>query len=138
MSLRLTLLMLLKLSLSQRKLKRSSGISDQGLLLGSGFHSAQTTRMRVEVRTYARLIYNSPIGKTGSKAPGFAWKCIKPEDIMKKVNMDELLLVHCGEPWGHEQPPCSRQMIHFLERNEDVVTWVQASEIFCFVSRVLP
>lgn len=46
---------------------------------------------------------------------------------MKRVDMDDLILVHCGEAWPHAQPPCSRQMIQHLERNEGVVTWVQVS-----------
>ncbi len=44
---------------------------------------------------------------------------------MKKVDMDSLVIVHSGEAWTHPGPPCSRAMIRFLERNEDVVTWVQ-------------
>ena len=45
--------------------------------------------------------------------------------IMKMVDMSLVTLIHSGEGWSHEQPPCSRQMIHLLERNEAVVTWVQ-------------
>lgn len=45
---------------------------------------------------------------------------------MKRVDMSLVDLVHSGEAWPHSQPPCSRQMIRFLERNEDVITWVQA------------
>ena len=44
---------------------------------------------------------------------------------MKMVDMSLVTLIHSGECWPHEQPPCSRQMIHLLERNEAVVTWVQ-------------
>ena len=44
---------------------------------------------------------------------------------MKMVDMSLVTLIHSGEGWSHEQPPCSRQMIHLLERNEAVVTWVQ-------------
>lgn len=44
---------------------------------------------------------------------------------MKKVDMTELTLVHCGQSWPHAYLPCSRQMIRHLERNEDIVTWVQ-------------
>lgn len=44
---------------------------------------------------------------------------------MKAVDMGEVFVVHSGEPWGHSQPPCSRQMISFLEKNEGLVTWVQ-------------
>lgn len=45
--------------------------------------------------------------------------------MMKKVDMDALVVVHSGEAWSHSGPPCSRAMIRYLERNEDVVTWVQ-------------
>lgn len=44
---------------------------------------------------------------------------------MKTVDMDTVDLVHSGEAWPHPHPPCSRQMLQFLERNEGVVTWVQ-------------
>ena len=44
---------------------------------------------------------------------------------MKRVDMDSLMVVHSGETWAHVTPPCSRAMIRFLVRNEDVVTWVQ-------------
>ena len=44
---------------------------------------------------------------------------------MKRVESQDVFVVHSGEPWPHEQPPCSRQMIKYLERNEDIVTWVQ-------------
>jgi hypothetical protein len=48
---------------------------------------------------------------------------------MKAVDMDTVSLVHSGEAWRHQQPPCSRQMIQHLEKNEGVVTWVQV----CFL-----
>lgn len=51
---------------------------------------------------------------------------------MKAVDMDSVCLVHSGEAWGYQQPPCSRQMIRHLERNEGVVTWVQV------VARISP
>jgi hypothetical protein len=44
---------------------------------------------------------------------------------MKRVDMDTVVVVHSGEQWEHEQPPCSRQMIRYLEKNEGLVTWVQ-------------
>ena len=47
---------------------------------------------------------------------------------MKRVDMDELIIVHSGETWLHQVPPCSRAMIRFLERNEDLVTWVQVCQ----------
>ncbi len=54
---------------------------------------------------------------------------------MKKVDMEALVIVHSGEAWTHPAPPCSRAMIRFLERNEDVVTWVQ---VRAFSSAVSP
>jgi len=48
---------------------------------------------------------------------------------MKRVEPQDVFVVHSGEPWPHEQPPCSRQMIKYLERNEDIVTWVQARSL---------
>lgn len=44
---------------------------------------------------------------------------------MKPVDMTGMTLVHSGNVWPHEQLPCSRQMIRLLEKNEDLVTWVQ-------------
>ena len=44
---------------------------------------------------------------------------------MKVVDMQAVCLVHSGEAWGYQQPPCCRQMIQHLEKNEGVVTWVQ-------------
>jgi hypothetical protein len=44
---------------------------------------------------------------------------------MRAVNMENMSLVHSGETWSGAQPPCSRQMIRFLEKNESVVTWLQ-------------
>lgn len=44
---------------------------------------------------------------------------------MKQVDMQTVFFVHSGDEWNHPQPPCSRPMIQFLERNEGLVTWVQ-------------
>jgi hypothetical protein len=46
---------------------------------------------------------------------------------MKRVDMDTVVMVHSGERWEHAQPPCSRQMIKHLEKNEGLVTWVQVA-----------
>lgn len=46
---------------------------------------------------------------------------------MKRVEMEGFFIVHSGEPWPHEALPCSRSMVKHLERNESVVTWLQAS-----------
>ena len=53
----------------------------------------------------------------------------EPHWDMKRVDMDSLVVVHSGETWAHATPPCSRAMIRFLERNEDVVTWVQVDPV---------
>ena len=44
---------------------------------------------------------------------------------MKFVDMETVDLVHSGESWPYQHPPCSRQMLPLLERNEGLVTWVQ-------------
>lgn len=44
---------------------------------------------------------------------------------MKRVDMELVDLVHVGEVWPHPEPPCSKSMIQYLERNEGLVTWVQ-------------
>ena len=51
---------------------------------------------------------------------------------MKRVDMKSLVVVHSGETWAHLVPPCSRAMIRFLERNEDIVTWVQVFRSWFF------
>ncbi len=54
---------------------------------------------------------------------------------MKLVDMDSVDVVHSGEQWPFSQPPCSRQMICHLEKNEALVTWVQVSffVLSCFL-----
>ena len=47
---------------------------------------------------------------------------------MKRVDMGLVDLIHSGTPWPYEQPPCSRGMIKHLERNEEVISWVQVSQ----------
>ena len=44
---------------------------------------------------------------------------------MRQVDMTTVAVVHSGSPWLHNKPPCNRQMIHLLEKNESLVTWVQ-------------
>ncbi len=36
-----------------------------------------------------------------------------------------MLLVHYGREWPHEVPPCSKNMVSKLERNERLVFWLQ-------------
>ena len=49
---------------------------------------------------------------------------------MKQVDMATVFVVHHGEAWTHVQPPCNRQMIRYLEKNEGLVTWVQVVRLF--------
>ena len=44
---------------------------------------------------------------------------------MKRLNMSGVFVVHAGEDWRHQQPPCSREMMRHLERNERLVSWLQ-------------
>jgi len=45
--------------------------------------------------------------------------------------MDGMRLVHSGEDWAHERPPCSKDMTGFLEHNEKIVTWIQPAGLTC-------
>jgi len=47
---------------------------------------------------------------------------------MKQVNMDNMILVHSGSGWTYDQPPCNKQMIRYLERNESIVSWIQPKQ----------
>ena len=47
---------------------------------------------------------------------------------MKAIDMDTVVLVHSGDVWPHETPPCCKRMIRFLEKNESMVTWVQPKQ----------
>lgn len=49
---------------------------------------------------------------------------------MKRVDMSLVELVHAGEAWTHPRPPCCKRMIQHLERNEEIVTWVQVRFLF--------
>ena len=44
---------------------------------------------------------------------------------MRELDLAGLRLVHCGEDWPHDSPPCSREMVKFLERNETLVSWLE-------------
>lgn len=44
---------------------------------------------------------------------------------MKEVDMESVDVIQSGGSWTFEQPPCSKGMIPYLERNESLVTWVQ-------------
>ena len=44
---------------------------------------------------------------------------------MKRLDMTRVAVVYAGEDWPHDQPPCSREMMGHLERNERLVSWLQ-------------
>jgi hypothetical protein len=46
---------------------------------------------------------------------------------MKRLDMTGVCVVYAGEMWGHGMPPCNREMVPFLERNERLVSWLQPS-----------
>lgn len=50
---------------------------------------------------------------------------------MKEVDMNGVEVVQSGDTWTFPLPPCSRTMIPCLERNESLVTWVQAWPGMC-------
>ena len=39
--------------------------------------------------------------------------------------MKGMRLVHCGDEWKHTAPPCCKDMMRHLERNERIVSWLQ-------------
>jgi len=44
---------------------------------------------------------------------------------MIEIDTSGTLLVQEGVPWPHKKEPCSREMIHLLERAESFVSWFQ-------------
>jgi hypothetical protein len=50
------------------------------------------------------------------------WKWKAP---MKRLDMTGICVVFAGECWAHDVPPCSREMVPYLERNERLVSWLQ-------------
>jgi hypothetical protein len=44
---------------------------------------------------------------------------------MKRLDMTDICVVYAGDDWRHELPPCSREMMTHLERNEKLVSWLQ-------------
>jgi hypothetical protein len=55
---------------------------------------------------------------------------------MKRVDMSNVRVVCAGEDWRHTLPPCSREMMLYLERNERLVTWLQP--LGCTVENQMP
>lgn len=43
----------------------------------------------------------------------------------RTIDAHNMQIIHRGNPWPHETPPCSKAMTHHLERNEAVVSWIQ-------------
>jgi hypothetical protein len=39
--------------------------------------------------------------------------------------MTGVCVIYAGEGWRHRLPPCSKEMMSFLERNEKLVSWLQ-------------
>jgi hypothetical protein len=44
---------------------------------------------------------------------------------MKRLDMTDVFVVCSGEGWRHRLPPCSKEMMAHLERNEKLVSWLQ-------------
>ena len=44
---------------------------------------------------------------------------------MKRLDMSGVSVVYAGEDWRHVHPPCNREMMCHLERNEKLVSWLQ-------------
>ena len=44
---------------------------------------------------------------------------------MKRLDMTNVVVVYSGEDCRHGLPPCSREMMCHLERNERLVSWLQ-------------
>ena len=47
---------------------------------------------------------------------------------MKHIDMSNTCVVYAGDDWVHILPPCSREMMCHLERNERLVSWLQPSK----------
>lgn len=47
---------------------------------------------------------------------------------MIEMDTSDTLLVQEGVPWPHQKEPCSREMIHLLERAEAFVSWFQPKD----------
>lgn len=44
---------------------------------------------------------------------------------MKRIDMGGMVLVHYGRQWPHAIAPCSKGMMDRLEKNENLVYWLQ-------------
>ena len=63
----------------------------------------------------------------------FCWEAAPPSVLaripsrysMKRLDMTDVCVVYAGENWAHGMPPCNREMVPFLERNERLVSWLQ-------------
>jgi hypothetical protein len=43
----------------------------------------------------------------------------------RTIDAHNMQIIHRGNQWPHDVPPCSKTMTHHLERNEAVVSWLQ-------------
>jgi hypothetical protein len=103
-------------------------ITSSGLLVVSR-HGCQCKDLLVCWRAgFAPFIWGDvPENGMLHRTRGRAYSCVDGVWGMKRVEMEGFVIVHSGEPWPHEALPCSRSMVKHLERNESVVTWLQAS-----------
>jgi hypothetical protein len=44
---------------------------------------------------------------------------------MKRLDLTNVCVVYTGEEWIHQLPPCSKDMMPILEKNERLVSWLQ-------------
>ena len=48
---------------------------------------------------------------------------------MRRIDMTNMQLVHHGSAWPHEGSPCDKTMVAKLERNENLVYWLQVGSL---------
>lgn len=56
------------------------------------------------------------------------WRDETTLPAMLEVDTSDTLLVQEGVPWPHKKDPCSREMIHLLEKAESFVSWFQPTQ----------
>ena len=43
----------------------------------------------------------------------------------KCIDVSNMEIIHRGKQWDRAEDPCAKSVIHLLERNEGLVTWLQ-------------
>jgi hypothetical protein len=51
---------------------------------------------------------------------------------MKTLDVSNMEIVLRGKQWDRAEDPCCKQVMHLLERNEGLVTWLQPKVLFLF------